>query len=54
MIKLVCEKCDQIWYTANTNINQKCCECGEILMEVDFIGSKEIETMSKVKDGITK
>ncbi|MGV8984572.1 hypothetical protein [Clostridium sp.] len=43
MIKLVCEKCAHIWYTSDTSINQKCDECGERLIETDFINVKEIE-----------
>jgi len=43
MIKLVCEKCTHTWFTANTSINQRCCDCGEKLIEVDCIRAKEIE-----------
>lgn len=47
MIRLVCEKCAHIWYTSNTNINQECDECGEILIELG-IDAKEIENTSTV------
>lgn len=33
MIKLVCKKCGAVWYTANTEQNQKCDKCGHILQE---------------------
>ncbi|MBK5240645.1 hypothetical protein [Clostridium sp.] len=47
MIRLVCEKCDHIWYTSNTSINQKCDECGEILIELG-IEAKDIENTPEV------
>ena len=34
MIKLICENCEHVWYTSNTKNNQKCCACGERLIEV--------------------
>jgi hypothetical protein len=48
MIRLVCEKCDHIWYTSNTSINQKCDECGEILVElgIDAKGIENSETVA--------
>ena len=49
MIKLVCEKCDHVWYTSNTSDNQECDECGERLIEVDFISIKGIENKSPVE-----
>ena len=49
MIKLVCEKCDHVWYTSNTSDNQHCDECGERLIEVDFINVKGIENVSTVE-----
>lgn len=44
MIKLICKKCGQAWYTANTRLNQKCSECGGLLVEeeLDFIKSKDV------------
>lgn len=33
MIRLVCKKCGQVWYTANTRPNQKCASCGGDLIE---------------------
>ncbi|MGH4119474.1 hypothetical protein [Clostridium sp.] len=48
MIRLVCKKCDHIWYTANTSINQKCDECGGILIEIG-IEAKEIENTSMME-----
>jgi hypothetical protein len=44
MIKLRCEKCGEAWYTANTRLNQKCSECGGLLVEeeLDLIKSKEV------------
>lgn len=42
MIKLVCKECCNVWYTSNTSINQKCDECGEILIELG-IAAKDIE-----------
>lgn len=46
MIKLICQKCNHIWYTANTTPNQKCGECGGFLKEIEMINSKEIENTS--------
>lgn len=43
MIKLICQKCNHIWYTANTRPNQKCGECGGYLRETELICAKEIE-----------
>ncbi|MFL0248334.1 hypothetical protein [Candidatus Clostridium stratigraminis] len=44
MIKLKCKKCGQAWYTANTRLNQKCSECGGLLVEeeLNFIRSEEV------------
>ncbi|ERI93002.1 hypothetical protein HMPREF1982_01959 [Clostridiales bacterium oral taxon 876 str. F0540] len=44
MIKLICKECGEEWYTANTRSNQKCGSCGGILVEEDFIPSKDIES----------
>ncbi len=44
MIKLICKKCGEVWYTANTRPNQKCSGCGGNLVEEDFIFPKDIET----------
>lgn len=41
MIKLVCEKCDHVWYTSNTKDNQKCCACGERLIGVEDASTSE-------------
>lgn len=49
MIKLVCGKCAQTWYTSSTSINQECGECGARLVEVDFIASKGIENISMME-----
>jgi predicted nucleic acid-binding Zn-ribbon protein len=42
MIKLICNRCGQTWYTANTRPNQKCIECGGDLNEYDIINSEAI------------
>jgi hypothetical protein len=39
VIKLICKKCDQAWYTSNTRSNQKCSECGGTLIEESLITS---------------
>lgn len=36
MIKLLCKKCGKVWYTANTQPNQKCNECSGDLVEVEM------------------
>lgn len=33
MIKLICKRCGETWYTANTKPNQKCSDCGGVLVE---------------------
>lgn len=43
MIRLICEKCSTVWYTANTRPNQKCGDCGGNLIEEDLIIPKDIE-----------
>lgn len=49
VIRLVCSKCNHIWYTSNTRANQKCGDCGGILHETELIVSKEIETNKEVE-----
>lgn len=44
MIKLICKRCGQTWYTANTKPNQKCGECGGDLIEEDLINSNDTNT----------
>jgi hypothetical protein len=34
MIKQQCKKCKKVWYTANTDKNQKCDQCKGELEEV--------------------
>lgn len=43
MIKLKCQKCGEIWYTANTRPNQECSECGGDLTSEDLITEKDIK-----------
>lgn len=50
MIKLICEGCSKVWYTANTKHNQECSDCGGNLIEDDFIFPKDID---KKGTGIT-
>jgi rRNA maturation endonuclease Nob1 len=35
MICLVCKDCKKIWFTANTDENQRCDFCGGELEEID-------------------
>jgi hypothetical protein len=50
MIKLICEKCRHIWYTANTRPNQKCSDCGGYLCQTELIDAKYIEKYSDCID----
>jgi hypothetical protein len=50
MIKLICQKCCHIWYTANTSSNQKCNDCGGCLLETELISAKSIENNSDSTD----
>jgi hypothetical protein len=43
VIKLICQKCNHVWYTANTRPNQKCGDCGGYLRETELIRAKDIE-----------
>lgn len=36
MIKLECTNCKKIWYTANTQANQRCPECLCLLIEKEL------------------
>ncbi|MCM8711373.1 hypothetical protein M2651_10110 [Clostridium sp. SYSU_GA19001] len=47
MIKLVCENCGRVWYTANTEPNQKCSVCGGNLYEVDMLKKLDNEDVKK-------
>lgn len=40
MIKLICKSCGETWYTANTSPNQKCSDCGGVLVEDNNMLSK--------------
>lgn len=35
MVKYVCVECGKVWYTANTNSDQKCDDCGGLLKEAE-------------------
>lgn len=45
MIKLVCENCAHVWFTSNTSNDQECDDCGERLIEVDFINVVKIKNV---------
>lgn len=47
LIKLVCESCGHIWYTANTQSNQKCSACGGNLVEVDIQQNQNKQDVKK-------
>jgi hypothetical protein len=42
MIKLVCQKCFRVWYTADTRPDQLCSECGGELKEEDIVINKQM------------
>lgn len=50
MIKLICQKCSHVWYTANTRPDQKCSDCGGYLREIELINAKDIEKVSEGTD----
>lgn len=50
MIKLICTKCGQAWYTANTSPNQKCSTCNGDLVEVEMDYNKRKDDDCKMSD----
>lgn len=50
VIKLICQKCNHVWYTANTRPNQKCGDCGGYLRETELIRAKDIDKNYEAAD----
>lgn len=47
LTKFICKKCGMIWYTSNTKQDQKCDECGSVLLEYDnYLYETELEKKS--------
>lgn len=44
LVRLICEKCGETWYTANTRPNQKCSECNGNLIQCDSIFPENVDT----------
>jgi|GEM_PF-3568822 len=49
MIKLICSSCSSVWYTANTKLNQKCSDCGGLLIEDILLSSSVKKDKSDIE-----
>jgi rRNA maturation endonuclease Nob1 len=36
MVKLICQKCNKVWYSSNELDGQKCSECGGLLKKSEL------------------
>jgi transcription initiation factor IIE alpha subunit len=49
MIKLICKRCGETWYTANTKPNQKCSDCDGVLVEDTSFTDKDKKDNQDIK-----